>query len=90
MGQACGRWRDDLGAYILGALDGEERAAMRGHLVDCAACRADYEYLLPVRGWLVSSSKHLATCMVCRADYQELLQLGPLTTGPQARDLDDG
>jgi anti-sigma factor RsiW len=52
MSQACAEWRGELGAYIIGALDGEERAAMRRHLQACAACRAEYEELLPVRDWL--------------------------------------
>ena len=90
MGQNCARWRGDLGAYILGALDEEERVAMRGHVADCAACRADYEYLLPVRGWLTRTRHHLATCRACRADYKGFLQLGLLATGPQAMNRDGG
>lgn len=81
MGEDCARWRDDLGAYILGALDREESVAMQGHLAHCAACHANYEYLLPVRGWLTSTRQHLVTCRACRADYEELLHLGPLTPG---------
>jgi predicted anti-sigma-YlaC factor YlaD len=74
MGQDCASWHGDLGAYILDALDEAESAAMRWHLAGCAACRADYEYLLPVRGWLAGTRQHLATCQTCRADYQEFLR----------------
>jgi anti-sigma factor RsiW len=87
MGQDCARWHDDLGAYILGALDAEHSAAMRVHLAGCAACRADYEYLLPVRDWLAGTRQHLATCRACRADYQEFLHLRPLPTSRQTMDL---
>jgi anti-sigma factor RsiW len=89
MGQDCARWHDDLGSYILGALDAEHSAAMRGHLTDCPACRADHEYLLPVRDWLASTRQHLAACRACRADYQKLLHLRALPTSPQTMDLGD-
>jgi anti-sigma factor RsiW len=75
MSQGCATWRGDLGAYVLGALDGEDLAAMRRHLAVCPACHADYEDLLPVRDWLVSAKRHLATCRACRADYQDLLHV---------------
>jgi len=52
MSQGCIKWRGDLGAYVIGALDREERAAMRRHLAACRACRDDYEDLLPVPDWL--------------------------------------
>lgn len=75
MSQGCARWRGDLGAYAVGALDGEERVAMRRHLAACPACRADYKDLLPVRDWLASTKRHLATCRPCRNDYENLLHL---------------
>ena len=49
MSQGCAEWRGDLGAYVIGALDREERTAMRRHLAACRACRADYEGLLHLR-----------------------------------------
>jgi len=52
MSQACARWRGDIGAYILGALSPESGARVKRHLEACAACRADYEDLVPVRDWL--------------------------------------
>jgi anti-sigma factor RsiW len=52
MSQSCARWRGDIGAYILDALDREAGSRLRRHMDACAACRADYEDLLPVRGWL--------------------------------------
>jgi anti-sigma factor RsiW len=52
MTQACAMWRGDIGAYIVGALDGEASARVRRHLRACRACRDDYHALVPVRDWL--------------------------------------
>ena len=52
MSQACAGWRGDIGAYVVGALGPVEGARVRRHLRSCAACRADYRDLLPVRDWL--------------------------------------
>lgn len=73
MSQGCARWRGDLGAHVIGALEGEEHAALRRHLAACPACRADYEDLLPVRDWLARTKRHLATCRACRAGYADIL-----------------
>ena len=67
MSQGCAEWRGDLGAYVIGALDLDERAAIRGHLAACPACRAEYADLLPVRDWLAQVKRHLAACPTCRA-----------------------
>ncbi|MGH3682062.1 MAG: zf-HC2 domain-containing protein [Natronosporangium sp.] len=40
--------RDSLGAYVLGALETEEEAPMRIHLVRCPACRAERDDLAGV------------------------------------------
>jgi hypothetical protein len=52
MSQSCARWRGDMGAYLVGALDGEARARLIRHLETCAGCRMDYDDLVPVRGLL--------------------------------------
>jgi hypothetical protein len=52
MSYSCAEWRGEIGAYIVGALDGPARARVGRHLVACAGCRADYDELTPVRGWL--------------------------------------
>jgi anti-sigma factor RsiW len=52
MSHSCAEWRGDIGAYIVGALDGPARARVRRHLAACAGCRADYDELVPVRAWL--------------------------------------
>ena len=52
MSYSCAEWRGDIGAYIVGALDGRARARVSRHLVACPGCRADYDELVPVRAWL--------------------------------------
>jgi hypothetical protein len=49
---ACADWRGDIGAYIVGALNGDQQIPVKRHLESCAACRAEYDELVPVRGWL--------------------------------------
>ena len=52
MSCSCAEWRGDIGAYIIGALDGRARARVSRHLAACAGCRAEYDDLIPVRDWL--------------------------------------
>jgi Putative zinc-finger len=52
MSQACAAWRGDVGAYLVGALNGDARARVIAHLETCAGCRSDYDELVPVRGLL--------------------------------------
>jgi anti-sigma factor RsiW len=52
MSSSCAQWRGEIGAYIVGALDGFTRARVSRHLERCAGCRDDYEELVPVRDWL--------------------------------------
>ena len=46
--EACREWRESLGAYVLGRLPEDERAATRAHIEGCAACRAEAESLAPL------------------------------------------
>jgi anti-sigma factor RsiW len=39
------RYQDDVGAYLLGALEPAEQAAFEGHLAGCPECRAAVEQL---------------------------------------------
>lgn len=52
MSYSCAEWRGEIGAYIVGALHGRARARVGRHLVACPGCRAEYDDLIPVRGWL--------------------------------------
>ena len=44
----CREWRELLGAYALGHLDGDERAGLEAHLEGCAGCREELAALAPV------------------------------------------
>jgi hypothetical protein len=48
----CEDMRTDLGAYVLGALDGAEAAAIRRHLADCPECAAERDELSALPGLL--------------------------------------
>jgi|SRR5215467_4044079 len=52
MNHSCAQWRGEIGAYVVGALDGCARDRVTRHLAACAGCRADYDELAPVRDWL--------------------------------------
>ena len=39
------RHQEDVGAYLLGALEPAEQAAFEGHLAGCPECRAEVEQL---------------------------------------------
>jgi anti-sigma factor RsiW len=61
--QACPRWRDDLAAYLVGALGPQACAAVRCHLGTCPACQAEYEDLVPVVSWLALLTPPRASSM---------------------------
>src|SRR2546425_13154455 len=46
--EGCREWRERLGAYVLGQLTKDERAATSAHIEGCAACRAEAESLAPL------------------------------------------
>src|SRR5206468_5336176 len=46
--EQCRGWREEIGAFVLGHLGADERAALQAHLDACPACRAEVEALLPV------------------------------------------
>jgi hypothetical protein len=48
----CDDMRTELGAYVLGALDVDEAAAMRRHLQECPECAAERDALAPLPGLL--------------------------------------
>jgi hypothetical protein len=52
MSSGCSDRRGDIAAYIVGALDGDERLTTVTHLLLCEACLAEYNELAPVRRWL--------------------------------------
>jgi hypothetical protein len=44
----CREWRELLGAYALGHLEGDERAGLEAHLEGCPGCREELATLAPV------------------------------------------
>ena len=53
------RYRGDLAAYALGALEEREAAELRRHLADCEACRAQLRWLQPAVDLLPRSVEQL-------------------------------
>ena len=54
------RYRDDVGAYLLGALNELERQAFERHLHGCSECQDELERLRPAADALPASVKQLA------------------------------
>lgn len=52
-------WRADLSAYILGALEPDEAAALESHLEDCGRCRDELRWLQPAVDMLPESIEQL-------------------------------
>jgi Putative zinc-finger len=50
------RYREQIGAFLLGKLDGEERTAMQTHLNSCSVCQAEVRELDPVVAALADAS----------------------------------
>ena len=48
MSEQTDPWREELGAYLLGALEADEAERVRLHLEQCPQCRAAYAELAPV------------------------------------------
>jgi len=48
----CDELRHSLGAYVLGALDVDDAAAVRRHLQECPECAAERDALVPMPGLL--------------------------------------
>ncbi|HWB70374.1 MAG TPA: anti-sigma factor [Solirubrobacterales bacterium] len=48
-------WRDGIAAYLLGALEPAETAALERHLAECAACREELRWLTPASQMLPES-----------------------------------
>ncbi|HEX3240384.1 MAG TPA: anti-sigma factor [Solirubrobacterales bacterium] len=53
------RWRDDVAAYALGALEGEEARALEGHMESCERCRSELRWLTPAVQLLPESAERM-------------------------------
>ena len=70
--EGCREWRERLGAYVLGQLSEDERAATAAHIDGCAACRTEAEGLAPIAELLpMADPKHVATAPAPPADLGE-------------------
>jgi hypothetical protein len=67
--EGCREWRERLGAYVLGQLSDDERAATAAHIDGCSACRAEADALAPIAELLpMADPKHLAGAPAPPAD----------------------
>ena len=64
-----------LGAYVLGALEREERARLEEHLETCAICREELDRLAPLPGLL-------SRLTLDEAEVLETTELGPAPLDP--------
>ncbi len=63
--ERCREWRESLGAFALGQLPEEERAALEAHLEGCPECRAELESLAGVARLLpMAEPEHFDTAPV--------------------------
>ena len=60
----------DVGAYVMGALDADEREAFEAHLAGCERCQADVVAFAPVPG------------LLARVDIAELEEARPSDPTP--------
>ena len=61
------RWKDDIAAYALGALEADEAAPLERHLGDCERCRAELRWLGPAVGALPESVERVEPAPGLRA-----------------------
>ncbi len=67
-------FRDEVGAYLLGALPDAERAAFEGHLVDCDECRAEIERLRPAADLLPRSVEQVEPPPTLKRSLMEVVE----------------
>jgi anti-sigma factor RsiW len=67
-------FRDEVGAYLLGALTDAERASFEGHLVDCPECRNEVERLRPAADLLPRSVEQVEPPPALRASIMEVVE----------------
>jgi anti-sigma factor RsiW len=86
------RWEDSAGAYLLGALPGDELGAYEAHLATCEACRAEVESLkvavdaLPMSAPTVAPPAALKDRLMVdvRREAELLAAAGPAADRPAA------
>jgi anti-sigma-K factor RskA len=53
------RWSDEVAAYALGALEGEEARALEAHMEGCERCRSELRWLTPAVQLLPESGERM-------------------------------
>jgi anti-sigma-K factor RskA len=79
-------FRDDAGAYLLGALEDGERRAFEDHLSGCAQCREEVERLAVARDALPRSVDQLAPPPTLKAALMEQVRGASDPSGAPARE----
>ena len=67
-------YREDVGAYLLGALTDDERRDFEGHLAACAECRDEIERLRPAPDALPRSVEQLEPPSTLKASLMEVVE----------------
>jgi anti-sigma-K factor RskA len=67
-------FKDEVGAYLLGALSDAERASFEGHLVDCAECRHEVERLGPAADLLPRSVEQVESPPSLKRSLMEVVE----------------
>jgi len=91
-------FKDEVGAYLLGALSDSERASFEGHLVDCPECRHEVERLRPAADLLPRSVEQVEPPPSLKRSLMEVVEreakerdgapsLGRSPTGARLRGL---
>jgi hypothetical protein len=81
------RYREDVGAYLLGALPDPDRQAFERHLAGCPECREDVERLRPAADSLPRSVEPLDPPASLKASLMESIQGDRAQTAPLGRRL---
>jgi anti-sigma factor RsiW len=83
------RYREDVGAYLLGALPDPDREAFERHLAGCVECREDVERLRPAADALPRSVQPLEPPASLKASLMEAIRADGAEPRPLGRRLAD-
>lgn len=76
-------YRDDIGAYLLGALTDLESQAFEQHIVNCAECRAEIEDLRPAADALPRSVEQVEPPPELKATLMEIVERESREAAPE-------
>lgn len=80
-----GARRDELAAYLLGALDPAEAAALEQHLAGCEACRDELDWLRPAARMLPEAVERVEPPLALRARIMAEVEADAGVKRPAAR-----